>query len=590
MRKEKLNIFFVLLSLCLLLVACSSPDETVDNGGNQTLLIYMCGSDLESRKGYASKNIGEMMSADLPSNVNVLIQTGGAKAWHNENISASNIGRYEIQNGQLKSIQTLPQSSMGDGDTLLSFLTFAKEHYATENVSLIFWDHGNGAEGSVCYDELYQYDALTLTEIDHALKQANMQFEFIGFDACLMATYDTAKVLDDYADYMIASQELEPASGWDYKALLEALEEKDFYSKVLNAYAARQDSKTYYTLSVVQLSELSIVDQIIGKIIDNINTDISMLGEALNYSTQFGANETSRNKTNLFDLSDFAQNLGIACDLDQFIKTANGSARQSAGGLSIYFPAEKIDNQNDYIEMCQNTLYADFLTSYINRIPENPIQFENRGYDDNGKLSFVLTEESLPYVQSVRYDVHIYADGATDTDDASLLYCVGADNDIMQRYALYTVDFSGRWIYLNDTLLHCDILDEQDGYTLFYAPVIIDKQYCYLIFSYAKSTKTASIEGYIEGGEIGSRINPLGDGTEIRVIYEIVNDGEDVEYYEEGVITYGSDTTISVKPLEKGYYQYIPKVVDIYGNAYYADTAIVSFDGTTVTVVDISAG
>ncbi|MCR5235609.1 MAG: hypothetical protein K6E34_00220 [Lachnospiraceae bacterium] len=35
-------------------------------------------------------------------------------------------------------------------------------------------------------------------------------FDFIGFDACLMATVETAYMLSPYADYMIASEEFEP--------------------------------------------------------------------------------------------------------------------------------------------------------------------------------------------------------------------------------------------------------------------------------------------------------------------------------------------------------------------------------------------
>ena len=44
-------------------------------------------------------------------------------------------------------------------------------------------------------------------------------FDFIGFDACLMGTLETANMLAPHAKYMIGSQELEPGTGWDYKAI-----------------------------------------------------------------------------------------------------------------------------------------------------------------------------------------------------------------------------------------------------------------------------------------------------------------------------------------------------------------------------------
>ena len=45
------------------------------------------------------------------------------------------------------------------------------------------------------------------------------RFDLIGFDACLMATYEIAAVLAPFADTLLASEELEPGHGWDYRAL-----------------------------------------------------------------------------------------------------------------------------------------------------------------------------------------------------------------------------------------------------------------------------------------------------------------------------------------------------------------------------------
>ena len=43
--------------------------------------------------------------------------------------------------------------------------------------------------------------------------------EWIGFDACLMSSVETAFMCAPYAEYMIASQEVEPGSGWNYAFL-----------------------------------------------------------------------------------------------------------------------------------------------------------------------------------------------------------------------------------------------------------------------------------------------------------------------------------------------------------------------------------
>ena len=49
------------------------------------------------------------------------------------------------------------------------------------------------------------------------MARAGVKFDFVGFDACLMATYEMAAHMASYADYMVASEELEPGIGWNYQ-------------------------------------------------------------------------------------------------------------------------------------------------------------------------------------------------------------------------------------------------------------------------------------------------------------------------------------------------------------------------------------
>jgi hypothetical protein len=47
-----------------------------------------------------------------------------------------------------------------------------------------------------------------------------MHFDLIGFDACLMSTLELAKAVKPSADYMLASESIEPTHGWDYVAFI----------------------------------------------------------------------------------------------------------------------------------------------------------------------------------------------------------------------------------------------------------------------------------------------------------------------------------------------------------------------------------
>jgi len=94
-----LILVFLILAMALALSLCSSPGPTNNNNtwGNITpvdhsailaerydpndtwaIYWYLCGSDLETDAALASKDLKEMMEVSLPSNVQVIIEAGGA--------------------------------------------------------------------------------------------------------------------------------------------------------------------------------------------------------------------------------------------------------------------------------------------------------------------------------------------------------------------------------------------------------------------------------------------------------------------------------------------------------------------------------
>ena len=78
---------------------------------------------------------------------------------------------------------------------------------------LILCDHGSGSVSGYGYDEKHKTSgSMSLSGINKALKAGGVEFDFVGFDACLMATAETGLMLNSYADYMIASEETSPAS------------------------------------------------------------------------------------------------------------------------------------------------------------------------------------------------------------------------------------------------------------------------------------------------------------------------------------------------------------------------------------------
>ena len=75
--------------------AAEPSDETLSaEAGSWSIYWYLCGSDLESQNGCATADLSEMLEVQLPENVNVVIETGGANAWQNEEIDPSKLQRW----------------------------------------------------------------------------------------------------------------------------------------------------------------------------------------------------------------------------------------------------------------------------------------------------------------------------------------------------------------------------------------------------------------------------------------------------------------------------------------------------------------
>ena len=114
----------------------TSSDPVPDPSGPSgwTLLVYICGSDLESGSGYASSDIAEMIKGNPGEDVTVVIQTGGASEWDNNMVKAGELGRYIIDDADLTLLESLPNADMGESSTLEDFVTWGVTNYPNEHI------------------------------------------------------------------------------------------------------------------------------------------------------------------------------------------------------------------------------------------------------------------------------------------------------------------------------------------------------------------------------------------------------------------------------------------------------------------------
>lgn len=203
-----------------------------------TLMFYVCGSNLESNGGSAKSDLQEILSvrSQQPDNVNIVVETGGATSWQMSGVSASELGRWEIDSSctstKMNKVESLTNANMGDGSTFQSFLEWGMNNYPAQRYGVFMWNHGGAMDGC-CFDDNFESasdgNGLLPFELSAAVSAAKTNcgetsnLEFIAYDACLMAVQDIAEWNSHDFNYMISSQETEWDGGYDYDAWLPTL-------------------------------------------------------------------------------------------------------------------------------------------------------------------------------------------------------------------------------------------------------------------------------------------------------------------------------------------------------------------------------
>jgi len=183
----------------------TDPTTPVVDKAERTVMVYAIGTDLESNGANLSADVKEMMAAQPGEKVNIVLQSGGCKNFQNTYMQDGACQRFAIQNGNIKELANLGDVSMVEQNTLQDFIKFAKEKYPAEHYILVMWDHGGGVPLGFGQDELHE-GKLTEIEIAEAIKNSDIQFETIIFNACLMGSLEVAKALDPYTEYIVAAE------------------------------------------------------------------------------------------------------------------------------------------------------------------------------------------------------------------------------------------------------------------------------------------------------------------------------------------------------------------------------------------------
>lgn len=421
-------------------------DSTPSGAKNMTVMIYIIGSNLESDLppygGAATMDLVEMVNSgvDLDKN-NVVIYTGGANRWEASSIPTDTNYGWLLTEGDIQPIKDFGAKSMVKSETLAEFISFSVANYPAREYSLILWDHGGGPIHGYGHDEANGgNDYMDMSEICNALKSSGIsstnKLEFIGFDACLMGTVEVAWCLRDYADYMIASQEVEPGAGWDYVFLntLNSTNDGDVIGKaIIDSYFEFYESSfamgnwyTELTLSCIDLSKMDALENGLVGLLSDINGTIdgaafSKISRDMQSVRLFGKSSDSRSY-DLFDVAHFlsfvSADYGKASVVQSALKDAVAYSKtniSNADGLSFYHPYYAKDSARYYVEILNAYGLPSDHIGYLNSFAQSVARPSDRSWSDFGSSvgqTTVVGSENELTIQLTEEQAESYASGA----------------------------------------------------------------------------------------------------------------------------------------------------------------------------------
>lgn len=618
------------------------PDNLRDNycpetGDSYTLLLYFVGSDLETDNGCASADIAEILSASYSDNLNIILQTGGAKKWHNKTInSADSVSRWQLKNGKLVLLEELGRTSMLTKSALTDFIRFGSKNFPADRTSFIFWDHGGGSLEGFGYDQLFTNDVLILSNISEAFKAAKVKFDFVGFDACLMSSFETAVALEPYADYMIASEQTEPGSGWYYTKWISSLAKNpgikttELGKKIIDDYIGKVGSRN--TLALVELRKVPYLYSELNKYFLELSNNLNPQSFASLTQSRAKSASLSYDDYDLIDLYDFVEKTDLRGSdklleaIDSTLKYRNNCSVAGINGLSFYFPYHALDEYEDARYIFSRLGYGDnitkFFDSFVNVVAKGQLESNSSSFSsltdgfvpdfsqyswftgssgsdytyeslDFGDLVFVWSETAEGYIIPLTdrhwdliesIELHaLYDDGEgyIDLGSDQMYYLDGDDNLLM--------NFDNTWVAIDGQVvpyyaLSVEQIGDESQFTGYVPAILNDETRIQVILQWDTADADGGfVAGYVIDGEFstvgkGYKDFYVGDVLTFLCDYYDYNGDYDREYSYGEPLTIGEYLpSVSYEDLGDQPISVCYKITDIYQNVMYTETLEYSY-------------
>lgn len=519
--------------------------------GYCTVLVYMDGSDLESDYGAATEDLREMedalRTADVSGGeIHLVVEAGGARIWDYPAMKGKQYGRFCVTADGASDVEEMEARDMGEADTLMDFINYGMQSYPAAHYGLVLWNHGAGPINGFGCDSQFNDSSLSLHEIGEAVRQSASKdrFSFVSLDACLMGNIELAAVLDNKADYLIASEELEPQQGYDYSWIGEIKKEwenptgdmgRRVGEAMLRSYESYYKENDYkLTLSLIDLQAYEAFHTCFHSVIEKLfqSADAAFyqqLGKQRKAVQGFG--NSGNDVVEMVDFMDFMENAlhlsGQDSDYglleEQYQKLVIDTFTKGYGkepsGLSIYLPSGAnawiLQDMSVYERNAFCDTYQSFLKGYqVYLSTESHIEWHSLIKRNQERIARIGAD-TVDDITSA-YLMTFCAD-----DKEGITYLLSTDSDVAVSRAGYlkAVPEETCWGLQNQVLCLIETVDTE-AYTEYLAPVRYRNELCLMHICFSEEQKDGEIT-VITPADANKQEYELQDGDILYPLYPI---------------------------------------------------------------------
>ncbi|MGC8873788.1 MAG: clostripain-related cysteine peptidase [Chloroflexia bacterium] len=389
----------LLLSGIGLLPARSAPSPQT---AQWTFIVYMAADN--NLEGAGIDDFLEMAAAGSDANLHIVVQFDRIPGYDSSYGNWTSTKRFHITSGMTPDPANgidIGEANMGDPQTAIDFIQWARANYPAEHYALIWWNHGGGwlsdfsphdaGIEDFCWDDTNGGDALTSAELyqvlDTVTAGGSQPIDLVGFDACLMAMWEVDNQIKPFASAVsVSSEETEPFDGWPYDTILNDLKANPTWSPAqLGADIVQRYYESYGNDETQSAKDLGNTYTALNLAVDGFARAL-ILFEPLYHDRYDTARDTAQSFGGSFiDVYDLASRVNAlihepelnaaASALMNAVEAAviheqHGPSWPGAHGISLYFPTS-LDNWTAYqaLQSSQLTYWDEFLHYHITGIP-----------------------------------------------------------------------------------------------------------------------------------------------------------------------------------------------------------------------------